>query len=166
MGWKIWATEWTTTGQMEDASIFQPILFPRNVILRATRTWIVAYNDPVFTSLSMKIYSNQVVSGINTPKKLLHTSTDVRTKAEIFTLPNAAKEIYFNFDDVPLREGDTYNFVINAVGYVPVNFPDPDASLLAWRKGYPDPIYTASFKAALDIVERAPFSILFIGADA
>lgn len=160
MGWKVWGDPWLTTGAMQDASVFQTVQFNRDTILRAARTWLVVIGDPTFTSLSMKIYSNEVVSSVNTPRKLLATSTDVRTKAEVHTLPHGVKEIYFNFDDVPLTGADKYNFVINAVGYV----PDVD-SYLAWRKAFPDPVYTGGYTPAIETINRAPYEIYFIGGD-
>lgn len=158
MGWTVWGDDWPTTESMQDASLFQTVQFNGNFVLRAARTWIIIFGDPVFTSLSMKIYSNAVVSGLNSPRKLLHTSTDVRTKAEVHTQPHAVREIYFNFADVPVKGNDKYNFVINATGYAPTG-----NSYLAWRKAFPDPVYSGGYTPAIETVGVAPREIYFIG---
>lgn len=158
MGWKVWGDPWPTAESMQDASLFQTVQFNADVILRAARTWIIVFGNPAFTSLSMKIYSNDVVDGKNTPRKLLHTSTDVRTKAEIHTQPYAVREIYFNFGDVPIKGSDKYNFVINGVGYAPAG-----GSHLAWRKAFPDPVYASGYTPAIETINRAPYGVYFIG---
>lgn len=161
MGWTVWGDPWLTTAQMTDTTLFQTVQMNSDVILRAVRTWIIYVANPTYTSLSMKIYSNEVVSGNNTPRKLLHTSTDVRTPAEIkgaTDLANGVREIYFNFDDVNLRGADKYNFVINASGYTPSG-----NSHLAWMKGFPDPVNATGYTPALQKIGIAPYQIYFIG---
>lgn len=157
-GWSVWADSWES-GELANTSKFQSIKFNGNYIVKAFRTWIVVVDDPVFTSLSMKIYSNEVVSSKNTVKKLLHTSTDVRTKAEIHTLENGVKEIYFTFNDIPVQENTFYNVVINGVGYLPTS-----GSYLAWMKAFPDPIYGNNYTPALETINLAPYQIYAIGS--
>jgi len=157
-GWTVWGDDWES-GELASTAKYQPIRFNGNYIVRSIRTWIIVINDPVFTNMNMKIYSNEVVSGDDTPKKLLHTSTDVRTKAEIHTLPHAVKEIYFTFDDIPVQEGTFYNVVINGFGYVPTV-----SSYLAWMKGFPDPVYSNNYTPALETITKAPYQMYAIGS--
>lgn len=142
------------------AAKFQTIKFNKNVIVRAFRTWIIVYNDPVFTNLNMKIYSNDVVSGDNTPKLLLHTSTDVRTKAEIHTLANGIKEIYFTFADINFQANTLYNVVINGTGYAPTL-----TSYLNWMHGFPDPVCDTDYIAAMETLSFSPYQVYAIGAE-
>lgn len=157
MGWTVWGDVFES-GQLSDTSMFCSVSFGENIILRAMRTWVIAYNDPTFTDLSMKIYSNEPVGGYNTPKKLLYTSTDVRTKAEILTLENGVKEIYFTFDDEPINGNDIYNVVLSGSGYVPTG-----SSYLAWMKAWPDPVYASGFTPTYENLMVAPYQIYAIG---
>lgn len=157
MGWTVYGDPYLA-GELEDLSHFQTVQFQSDIVLRAVRTWVIVYDNPVFTSLSCKIYSNETVGGDNSPRKLLATSTDVRTKAEIHTLANGIKEIYFNFNDVPLKGADLYNFVLQGTGYAPAG-----GSHLAWMKGFPDPVYTAGYTPTLESLAVAPYQIYFIG---
>lgn len=158
MGWRVWGDTYDSTSSMQDTTLFQPVVMSSNIILRAVRTWIIYYDDPVYTSLSMKIYSNNN----NSPGKLLHTSTDSRTQDEIREAGSIAgvREIYFNFNDVNLKGGDTYHFVINASGYSPTG----DAHL-AWMKGFPDPVYAGGYTPAGETLVVAPYQIYFIGSN-
>lgn len=157
MAWTVWGDDWED-GQLSNTDKSLTIRFNDNYIIRAIRTWIIVYNDPVFTNLNMKFYSNEVVSAVNTPKKLLTTSTDVRTKAEIHTLPYAVKEIYFTFDNFPVQGNTYYNLVINGTGYVPTG-----SSYLAWMKGFPDPVYASNYVPALETIPLAPYQLYAIG---
>lgn len=158
MGWRVWGSGWDSADEIEGTSLYQPVVFNRDVVLRAARTWIIVVGDPVFDSLSMKIYSNRPVDSFDAPGKLLHSSTDTRAKAEIHTLANGVKEIFFTFADIPLKGTEVYNFVINGAGYVPA----PN-SHLAWMKGFPDPVYATGYTPAIETINRAPFQIYFIG---
>ena len=64
------------------------------------------------------------------------TSTNVQTKAAIHTDDHALKEIWVQFADISLNSSDRYHFVLNGTGYVP-----SATAFIAWRKGFPDPIY-------------------------
>lgn len=158
MAWTVWARNWET-GQLSDTTLYCTFRMNTNTILRAVRTWIVVYNNPVFTSLNCKIYSNESRSGVNTPVKLLHTSTDSRLKAEIHTLDYGVKETYFTFDDVPLQGDTWYNLVINGAGYVPT-----DSSYLAWMHSYPDPVLDG-YTPAVETIAVSPYAVYFIGGE-
>lgn len=158
MGWRVWGDTYDSTASMTDTTLFQPVIFNSNSIIRAARTWVIYFDDPVYTSLNMKIYSNDN----NAPKKLLHTSTDVRTIAEIRESGTIAgvREIYFNFADINVKANDTYHFVINAVGYTPAG-----DSHLAWMKGFPDPVYAGGYTPAGETLVVAPYQLYFIGSN-
>ena len=160
MGWRVWGDPFES-GELLTTAKFQTVQMNSDVILRAVRTWVIYVEDPVYTSLSMKIYSNEVVSGSNTPRKLLHTSTDVRTPAEIkgvTDLPHGVREIFFNFNDVNLKGADKYNFVLNGSDYAPSG-----DSHLAWMKGFPDPVNSTGYTPYIERIGVAPYQIYFIG---
>ena len=130
----VWCTRWDT-GELANTSVFQPLKFNKNVVLRAIRTRIVVVDNPTFTDLNMKIYSDRGGS----PQTLLATSTNVITKAALHTLDNGVKETFFRFGD-PAFEADTqYHVVINGTGYAPTA-----TAMLGWQKDFPEQIYTPS----------------------
>lgn len=139
--------------------MFQTIKPVDDIILRAVRTWVVVYNAPTFTNLSMKIYSNNTESGSNAPGVLLHSSTTQWNLADLTTEDNAVKEIYFEFPDVSLNGVDEYNFVVSADTYVYL-----ESSHLAWRKAWPDPVYRAAYTPSRVNMGRAPFELYLVGA--
>lgn len=162
MGARVWGKPYDT-GELADTTNYQPVKMNDNIILRGLRTWLIFYNDPTVTSFNMKIYSDTTSS--STPAgvgDLLWTSTNTLTKAQIITLENGYKEIYFDFDDVNLQENTWYNFVINATGY------SPGASLsshVAWRQAFPDPVYSTNLDVEVATLNTFPFAIYFIGAE-
>ena len=154
MAWQIYADQYSTA-EMSDASKSALITFDKSEIIIATRVWILIYNNPPFTSLNMKIYSND--GGF--AKKLIATSTNVQLKADIHTLDNAIKEIWFDFNKVNVREGDSYHFVINGTGYT-----GSTSSHIAWKKSFPDPVYPWGV-VTLPSLGGASYDIYCIGAD-
>lgn len=159
MAWTVWGEKFET-GELANTTHFQTVEFNKNVILRAIRMWVIIYDDPVFTDLNCKIYSNDIVSGDNSPKKLLHTSTDVRTKAEVHTLASGVKEIYFTFNDIPMQKNTKYNIVLNGAGYMPTA-----GSYIAWVKSWPDPIYRTGLTVTTSNVGDLPYQVYYIGAE-
>lgn len=158
MAWKVWADPFETS-DLTTTNRFQPVTFGTDLILRAVRTWVIVYNDPAFTYLNMKIYSNEVVGGNNTPKKLLATSSNTQLKANVHTLANGVKEIWFEFDYPVFNGSDIFNFVINGTGYTYA-----DASHLAWMKAFPNPVYSGGYTPAIETLPYAPYELYFIGA--
>lgn len=159
MAWTVWADNFET-GELSNTNKFQSIKFKGNYLLKAIRTWVLIYNDPVFTNLNMKIYSNDVVLGKNTPKNLITTSVDVRTKAEVHTLANGVKEIYFTFNDFPVQSETIYNLVINGSGYVPTL-----NSYLGWVKSWPDPVYQDGYTPTFETLLVAPYQVYAVGSE-
>lgn len=164
MAWTVWGRRWDT-GELANTAMFASFRMNTDTILKAARTWVIVFNNPTFTSLNAKIYSDEVrtISGTktgHTPVTLLHTSTDSRTKAEIHTLDHGVKETYFTFNEIPLQKDTWYNFVINAVGYSPTS-----GSYLCWKHSYPDPVLSTDYTSAVETINSSPFDLYFIGGD-
>jgi len=138
MTWSVYGKPYAADSDLTDTSIFQPLKFDYPVVLKAVRVWLIVMGSPTFTSLSMKIYTDDAEQATRTPNVLLHTSTNSPTKAELITLNHGIKETYFEFSNPNLAAETYYNFVINASGYSGAS----DSSHLAWRIDWPDPIYT------------------------
>jgi hypothetical protein len=132
-----------------------------NTVLLGCRIWVIVYGDPAFTDLSMKIYGDNQDAGAGEhyPDGLIATSTNSLTKAQIITLDNGVKEIYFDWDRVPLQANSWYNFKLIASGYSPVG-----TEHLAWRLGYPRYVYETNLTIQPVKLSVLPFSIYFIGA--
>lgn len=164
MALKVWG-DWYTTAQFSNTDISMPFTPSVNISLVAIRSTYIAYNSPTWTgSMSLKIYSN---SAAGLPDQLLATSTNSWTKAQIIaansmnftTLNNAIFSLYFNFNYFNLKSGVQYHLVTNGTGYT-----GSDSSHLAWRKGYPDPVYDIVTSQAQ--VGSVGFDITaFIGAE-
>lgn len=156
MGWRVWGTRLVDTDLTSGTNVFQPFKPNSNIMLRAIRTWFIFYNDPTITSLTMSIYSNDG----GTPGQKIFDSSTTHTKAQMITLENGVKEVYFQFDDVAMRAEDTYHFVPRGTGYS----SNWDTSGLAWMKGFPDPVYRpAGFD--FESLGNAPYTLYAIGAN-
>lgn len=90
------------------------------------------YNDPAFTDMKVRIYSDRGGS----PGKMLAESTTAWTKAQIHTDDYALKFASFLFAGIELQAGEWYHIVM-----VPSAYTGVDGSWLGWRYSYPDPQY-------------------------
>lgn len=156
MGWRVFGEPFATADLASGLRVFQPVIFNKNIVLKACRAWFIVYNNPTFTDLSMAIYSNSA----GAPKKLLHTSTNAITKATMCTLTNGVKEVYFEFNYPVFNSTDTYHFVPRATGYT-----GSDSSHLAWRAGFPDPVYRTNVDSSYTKLGVSPYCLYFIGDD-
>lgn len=158
MGWSV-IGNWLATAELDGTTLTpQEVKFNDEIILRACRTWFILYNDPALTSIEMRIYSDDNGS----PGKILYTSTNAVTKAELLTggNTNGIRECFFEFDNPTFNGNDTYHFVPVATGYTGV-----DGTHIAWKKGWPDPVYRTGVTTNYVSAARAPYDLYFIGAD-
>ncbi len=157
MAWRVWGTRWTTS-DMTTTTLSQKFIPNDDILLLAVRTWVIVYNNPTFTALNMKLYSDNGGS-VGT---LLHTSDNTQLKASIHTSANAVKEIYFEFNaptGIPLKSSDSYHIVINGTGYT-----GNDSTHLAWMKAFPDPVYQTGISVTFNNLAVSPYAMYFIGA--
>lgn len=132
MTWSIWADP-LLTADMTGVSKFITFGTDENCVMRAAKTWLVFNDVGNFTGLNMKLYASRD----GAPAGLIATSTNSWTRADLLTTYyNGAKEMYFEFNYVPLQKNTTYHLVLNCSGYT-----YSDANHMAWRKGWPDPVY-------------------------
>lgn len=136
--------------------VFQKAIMPRNTILNGARAQLIFYNDPVFTAITMKVYSNNAGS----PQALIATSTNSVAKASILLVEDhAVKEIYFNFNSVALKANETYHFVIGISGYT-----GSVSTHVAWKHSFPDPAYQTNVNMTYAKQLISPFDITLIGS--
>lgn len=155
---KTWyADSYTSPWELEK---HQPLTVTSDFEVKVVRTQVLFLNDPTLTSIQMEI---QVDGG---PELELHgitpvtshTSSNTVLKSDISTFKNAVRDIYFTFDDLVLREGESYRINLKLTGYT-----GTAASHLAWVKGIPAPYETRNYSKVE--MGRAPYYIGFIGAD-
>lgn len=155
MSWMVRGA-WFTTSELDGTSLVgQRIRFNKDIVVRGIRPQMIFYNDPTFTSLYFRIYSDR--AGV--PGKLLYTSSS-KTKAEIITLENGVKEPFFSFDLPTFKGTDWFHIVPIAVGYT-----GSDTSHIGWRKAWPDPIYRTGLTTTYTSWASDPYMIHIIGAE-
>lgn len=155
MGSQVWGKV-LTTADMTSPNVFQPVIPNRDMVLKAIRTTFIVYNNPTFTAVGMKIWSNN--GGV--PGKLLHTATNTILKADLHTLANGIKEVYFEFNLPALDEANTYHFAPYATGYT-----GNDTAHLAWMHGFPDGVYKTNVPQTFENLLVRPFHMVLVGAD-
>ena len=155
MSWIVYADSFSSDN-FNNFNLLQPVIFSENTVLNYARAWVVMYNAPSFTNLSMKIFSYNLSS---LKGGLLYTSTNAWTLPQITTEDNAIKEIYFEFNKIPLSKDNTYYFSIGGTG---ATFTS--SSHVAWKKAYPDPIYTTNVNTTYTSMGTNPYEIYFVGS--
>jgi hypothetical protein len=133
----------------------QRIRINSNISLIGAQVGLLFYNNPSFTSINLKIYSD---SASSTPGKLIHTSTNSWTKAQLQTLDHAYKNIGFTFSKPLLKNNLFYHFVLDAVAYT-----GNDSAHIAWRISYPDPQYTTGLTLDAAHGDNHPFELSLVG---
>lgn len=157
MGWRVFA-DWYTTAESSGTSKAQKVTLTDPLVLLACRVWLVQYNNPALTALTLKVYSDNGGS----VGDLLYTSGS-RTKADIFTESNSCVETYFEFNaphGVNLGTG-VYHFALGFSGYT-----GTENAHIAWKKSWPEtPPNLDGFTASFENVGTAPYCLTFIGAE-
>lgn len=154
MSWRAFGETLSTADMSGTPVQFQPITPTRNRVIKAIRSTLVLFNDPLFTSAQMHIYAmNGSVLG-----DLLGAS-QARTKSSMHSLSHAIKSYYFEFETMPsLRSGVTYAIALKLNGYT-----GNDASHVAWvRELAPFMDHEVGTIENVNINE-APFSVEFVG---
>jgi hypothetical protein len=166
MSWKIFAERLDTSDlSVQDEAMgdapghTQKCLITDNMVLKAVRTWVVFFNAPVFSSLELRIYPNDVSYYGSPPLlKRIYTSSNSWTLPEIATEDYAAKELYFEFDQaVNLIGGETYKFAIWANDYT-----GDATSHIAWVRATNDCAYSGYVEDSVNN-NTAPFKLALIG---
>ena len=106
----------------------------------------------------MRVYSN---SASTTPRALIYTSTNVVTSAQMCTLANGIKEVYFEFNDAIFNSTDVYHFVPYINGYS----GNSTSKHLAWKHSYPDPAYQTGLTIDWNFLLESPYDLTFVGAE-
>jgi len=155
MAWTVYGQPYSTAA-MTDTSIYQYFKPQSNLILKALRAWVIQNNDPSYTSINMKIYSNNGGS----PRTLIATSTNVQTKAAMFGTSNSGvKEVWFDFDPLVLKEDERVDGI--SKGSVKTC---SDSAHLAWRQMFYEAAYRTNFDDSFEGALSSPLGLIVIGA--
>jgi hypothetical protein len=154
MSWLVHAERFETADMTPPFRVYMPFSVTQKVRLKALRTWIVVYNDPVFTSIEMRLYSSR--NGV--PQKLLNTSNAI-LKATLHTLDHGCKEVGFEFDNAEALEADRE---IILVPYI-TGYTGNDSSHLAWRREYEDYVYSDVADRVYKNLLLRPYHVAFVG---
>ena len=128
--WRVYG-DWFTTAEGTNTSKAQKLTMNSNMILKAARFFVGFYNNPAFTQVKARCYAdlNGSVGG------LIADSAWVQ-KSAIITDTNGLIEFACLFDDVYLRNTESYHFVLYFDAYT-----GTDTSHVFFRKAWPDPVY-------------------------
>lgn len=149
--------EWLETADGTSPNKYQKIIPTKNMILRAVRTWVIQLNTPTFTSVGLKLYSNN--GGV--PGIVIATSSTTWTKSQLFGVDNhGLTDAYFVFSDIPLRANETYHLALTVAGYT-----GSDTSHLAWMHSFPDPTYQTSVDMSFEGLLVSPYELVLVGAE-
>lgn len=123
-------------------------------ILAGLVAGVIWYGNPVFDLVKMEIWTDKGGS----PGRLLATSTNSFTKAQLLTLGTPNNSGYsilgFTFPRIPLKAGMYYHAVVRFTGYTGV-----EGSHAGWRQSYPDPQYRAGLVLESTDAAKYPFEM-------
>ena len=156
----MWSVYCDPLVSLPDPNVFCPLSIGRTIELWSVRTWVVFYNEPVFTSLKLGIFSD--VAG--KPGQLLYESAQSHTLETVQepTSNSSAKEIFFSFSPNPhLQANGYYHVALTGSGYV-----FNQTSFLAHKKAWPDPCYDASVDLEDGrLLSRLSYDVALIGRE-
>jgi hypothetical protein len=144
------------TADVSSQRLTQRFKLSRNYLLYVVRSWLVIYNDPAFTSVSLELWSDRSGS-----PGVLIASSDPVLKSAIIQDQNGAKEVPFTFlsEGVPLRGGDWYHLVLSASGYTGI-----ESSHIGWMKAFPEEAFYPTYQATFENLSVAPYRMVFVGS--
>jgi hypothetical protein len=145
MGWRVWGRDY------QPSQLTQRLSLPIDTSLIGARVWVILFNSPVFNSVELQILSGNAV---------IAESTNTYTKTQISTFTHAAREIYFDFNNVNLKKNFEYGFRINLNGYLFV-----PGRMFSWMIDFPRPAYDPTFVPSLVKLSSAPLTLTLIGSD-
>lgn len=151
MSWKIFIERFDTDDlNGTNYRYYQPFIPNDDIILYGVRVWLGLVNNPSLTNITMQLR--------NSNGNLIATSTTTYTKAQLTTLDNCIKEVYFAFNKINLKSTDTYYLNFSGTGYT-----GSDSSYFFWKKSWPDPVYRTGLSITYPSWHRLPYDVYFIG---
>lgn len=150
---------WISTTQMSQKEAAQRFKLHENMLLLAVKIQVIIFNAPTVESLRAKIYS--VRNGL--PIVELASSYNSFDLAEMCAQNSGLVELYFNFSEphgIKLNGQEEYCLVLGADTYV-----GNDGSHLAWKRAWPDNIYSLNYTPSIENAGVSPYHLAFIGAN-
>jgi len=156
MSWSIYGNTYESDADLTNMIHTCRAKMNKDIFLRYVRTWVIFYDDPGIINLTMKIYYDENES----KGDLLYSSSTTHTKAEMITLDNGAKDLYFQFADVELDGDNYYHFVLTGT-----SSGLSSSSYIAWKTSFPRPVYQDGFTQSSRNLPQYPYSLVIIGAE-
>ncbi len=137
---------------------YQPFSLPRLTKVKAASTFMLFYNDPVFTEMKMRIYSDKNGSAAD---QLFEFDNSFVPGDILLTESYGMKEIRFEFD-IPkwLAKDTTYHLVPYFSG---ASFTL--SSYVSWIRAWPDLNTDSPYSLDFYNLHLQPYWISIIGAD-
>jgi len=160
MAWKVFGERFNDLSGVEACQKFKA---PDNFFLRGSQHWLIFLDSPVWTELSMSIYSDRNGSpGVEIKKssktwtaaQIIADGVQLEGGAAFTALRNGNIKLYFDWDDFQLRKDLFYHFVLQATGYA-----GTAAKHIAWRKAWPDPAYRTGVTTTIISQGKDPLSV-------
>lgn len=146
------------SGELANTNMFIRFKPNKNVAVTQIRTELFFFDyTSALTGLTGKIYSDNADSE---PGAVVYSSTSTYAKADIITENTGVKNVPFNFNYVNLNKDTWYNFVLSASSYT---FGESD--YIAWRKAWPDPVYTTNLTVDFELMSTSPFWFALMGEE-
>lgn len=154
MSHRVWA-DMITGAEATGTTKFHAFIPEKNSVLKAIRTAFVFYNDPTFTGIKARIYSDN--NGV--PGQMLAESDE--RPASIVTNNNAVIETWFEFTGVVLRGGTKYHVVFYVSGYSGAGASSHIALVVDW----PNRSVAGESATTVEGLGLSPFKVHFFMAD-
>lgn len=147
---------YTADNSSSSPGVTQKFNVTNNILLKSIRIGIIHYNDPVYTTIQLKIYGDRNGS----VGKLLLTSSNSIAKETISIVDHAFKETYFEFSGYPIKTNTYYHASL----FINGAYVGDNASHLAWKTTWPDPIFDTGITQLQTKAAKYPFDLSVFGA--
>lgn len=156
----VWVETYDNASELTDTTIYHPMKFSENRVVRYIRAVLVFIGAPSFTNLRMNIYANDENSTSIQPSKLIHTSETSYTFSDLMTEDSGWKDTYFKFNDFHMKKDVWYHCVLSADTYV-----SSANSLLGIEKAWPNPIQNKGYTATFLNLPSSPYKVYAISGE-
>ena len=146
---------WATQAEFTNLEMFQTTSPTDDIYLRYIKVWIMRKNAAIYSGLTLEIHPE--LSNVPTPK-VLYSSENTFGNSDVSAVDNVASEIWFRYNNVPLKASEKYCLVMKATGTFTTG------KHLSWLKM--DPVYTDSLTLDRNLIAKGPYRYTLIGRKA
>jgi hypothetical protein len=143
---------WANQSEIDNNEMFQVITPTSDFYLKCIKSWFAKKGAPIFSGLSLEIWSENNGLPYN---KLLTASINSYNSSEASAADNALCELYFNFNNYPMKGGQTYCIVMKVDGTFSTD------EHLSWQKM--DLTYKTGITLDRSLIQTSPYRFVAIG---